>query len=224
MKTEAATGAETPDFGQLRTVGELIEAYNDMVPEAQEHGMVTEAVTEFQSVEYGQTACARLHDLIVQSRQRRARAEARAKASTNQNTDTDKTSASATAPAEPVKKAATTKKASGTSKGRKAAPKKETKKMATSTKAKAKKASAKKSVKKAASAKANGGERVRLADDAKITVISKENPYREGSAVYDRVKNALASNGRTVGTFVEKGGRRSTLLRLIEQKLIRVGA
>lgn len=217
MKTEAATGAETPDFGQLRTTGELIEAYNDMVPEAREHGMVTEAVTEFQSVEYGQTACARLHDLIVQSRRRRARAEARekAKTSTNPNADADKTSASETAPAEPAKKAATTRKASGTTK-------KETRKMATPTKAK--KASAKKSVKKAASAKASGGERVRLADDAKITVISKENPYREGSAVHDRVKNALASNGRTVGTFVEKGGRRSTLLRLIEQKLIRVGA
>ncbi|HEV8493860.1 MAG TPA: hypothetical protein VGR76_16400 [Candidatus Angelobacter sp.] len=73
-------------------------------------------------------------------------------------------------------------------------------------KAPAKKA-AKKTVKKAAK-KASGaskGRRAKFSDDAKITLLVKENPRRKGTVAYD--KFAKFKSGMTVGEFIKAGER-----------------
>jgi hypothetical protein len=70
-----------------------------------------------------------------------------------------------------------------------------------------KKAAAKKAVKKVAK-KASGaskGRRAKFSDDAKITLIAKENPRRKGTVAYD--KFAKFKNGMTVGEFIKAGER-----------------
>lgn len=61
---------------------------------------------------------------------------------------------------------------------------------------------AKKAVKKAASGK---GRRAKFSDDAKITLLVKENPRRKGTVAYD--KFAKFKSGMTVGEFMKAGER-----------------
>jgi hypothetical protein len=75
-------------------------------------------------------------------------------------------------------------------------------------KKKAKKAPAKKTAKKAVKAKKTGaakGRRAKFSDDAKITLLVKENPRRKGTVAYD--KFAKFRSGMTVGEFMKAGER-----------------
>ncbi len=91
-------------------------------------------------------------------------------------TDTDKTTGEAAAPA--------------AKKSRKAPAKKAVKK------------TAKKAAKKTGASK---GRRAKFSDDAKITLLVKENPRRKGTVAYD--KFAKFRNGMTVGEFIKAGER-----------------
>lgn len=82
---------------------------------------------------------------------------------------------------------------------------------------KAKKKVAKKGAKKAAKTRAA---RTKFEEGAKITVLSKENPCREGNERHARVAAMLKSGGKTVG---KAGIRTSTLKFGIDHGLISVG-
>jgi hypothetical protein len=60
---------------------------------------------------------------------------------------------------------------------------------------------------KAASANGSGkraGRAPRIADEAKITKTSKDNPFREGSGSYKRVEAVWKNSGQTAGTIKKK--------------------
>lgn len=170
-KTETDKG--NVDFRQLRTVEELIEAYNDMVPTAVDFGITKiGTVKSFVDVKTGQLACERLHAQILKARE--------PKPSKVEKTE----------PAKPVKK--------------------ESKTMATkTTKSKARKAVRGKTT----------GKRPVLDDKAKIVVLKKENPFREGSGRHKRV--AVLYKSKTVGDFLKKG-KRGTLSYCIANKIVKL--
>jgi hypothetical protein len=61
--------------------------------------------------------------------------------------------------------------------------------------------------KRAASANGSGkraGRAPRIADEAKITKTSKDNPFREGSGSYKRVEAVWKNSGQTAGTIKKK--------------------
>jgi hypothetical protein len=65
----------------------------------------------------------------------------------------------------------------------------------------------------------------KFADTAKIktTFTGKEIPAREGTGRYERLQLVLKHNGKTVGSFVEHGGRLATLSRAKAQGWVKVG-
>jgi len=78
--------------------------------------------------------------------------------------------------------------------------------------------------KKAKTAKAKGG-RSRLDPEAKVTKTGKENPYRKGSEVWERVETVLKSSGQTVKTIQGKAGVKPTTLATMKRMgLIKIEA
>lgn len=61
-----------------------------------------------------------------------------------------------------------------------------------------------------------------LAEEAKIVVVKKENPFREGSEVFKRAQAVLAS--KDVATALKKGARISTVRYLAKHRFIKVAA
>jgi hypothetical protein len=60
-------------------------------------------------------------------------------------------------------------------------------------------------------------------DGAKIVWLGKENPFREGTGAHERTELCRRHNGKLISTFLQAGGRRSTLATLKRMKLITVG-
>lgn len=108
----------------------------------------------------------------------------------------------------PTKSEKAPKKAVATT-GQKGSKKSETTTMATT--ATAKKTTAAKPAKKAAKAAKKGKAAsanartgvgtTRFSDDQVIKVTAKENPAREGTGAFDRIKNLFSYNGKTVGAW-----------------------
>ena len=98
-------------------------------------------------------------------------------------------------------------------------PKKEERPMKTKASASRAKAESKKA--KPASKKGGGaGRKSAFAPDAKITVLAKENPKREGSASFKRF--ALYSKHKTVESFLKAGGTSGDLRYDMDAKYIKV--
>jgi len=57
---------------------------------------------------------------------------------------------------------------------------------------------------------------------AKIIVLVRDNPFREGTAVHGRVGAVLRANGRTVETALRGGARTSTVRHLVGEKMVRL--
>ena len=57
---------------------------------------------------------------------------------------------------------------------------------------------------------------------AKIVVLVKDNPFREGTAVHARVGAVLRANGRPVSSALARGARTSTVRHLVAEKLVRL--
>ena len=57
-------------------------------------------------------------------------------------------------------------------------------------------------------------------DDAKITVVVKDNPRREGTDLYKLYE--VMKKCKTVGDFMEKGGRTSVLKKCVTKKWIKI--
>jgi hypothetical protein len=61
-----------------------------------------------------------------------------------------------------------------------------------------------------------------IAEEAKITVINKENPFREGTGVYKRAQAVLTS--KKVADAIKKGARISTVRYLAKNRFIKLAA
>ena len=84
------------------------------------------------------------------------------------------------------------------------------------TKNSTKKTSARRTAKKAT--------RMSFADNARIRVLVEENPAREGTGRFDRVKRIMRHNGKTVAEFVKHGGKLASLSFSVKKNWIKVAA
>ena|SRR3990167_5589071 len=82
------------------------------------------------------------------------------------------------------------------------------------------KSKGKKQKAKAKVAKGKPGRKPKISDDAKITVLAKKNPRREGSKAFKRF--TLFRTGMKVGDYIKKGGKRSFLRASLRRKHISV--
>lgn len=67
---------------------------------------------------------------------------------------------------------------------------------------------------------AGNGTRSRFSPDAKIHLLVKDNPRRQGTDVYDQFE--LARKNKTVAEFVKAGGRTGTLQKGVSKKWLKV--
>jgi hypothetical protein len=216
----------TTDF-RSRTTPELTRLYNGMSTTASDLGMPHQRQTEFETPEALIVACETLERQIEEFRAglnasdeaqtgspglRRLRshpeAETIRQATLADNADartdvahrmeeerTMSETGTAPAPAEG---------------GKKKAAKKKT----------AKKAAAPKKAAKTAKA-AGAGRAGAIPDDAKITVVAKENPRRKGTGQHDRFAILMKHHGKTVGDYMKKG-ERPTLNLAVERGEVKV--
>lgn len=70
--------------------------------------------------------------------------------------------------------------------------------------------------------KATGGKRSTFDAASKIQITDKTNPRREGSGKYDEYALLLKYNGKTVGAFLEAGGKAKTIASMVRRKLGKV--
>lgn len=66
--------------------------------------------------------------------------------------------------------------------------------------------------------------RMSFADNARIRVLVDENPAREGTGRFDRVKRIMRHDGKTVAEFVKHGGKLASLSFSVKKNWIKVAA
>ena len=76
--------------------------------------------------------------------------------------------------------------------------------------------------KKKSARSAARGKRMTLSEDAKITWMGKENPFREGTGRHKRTEIVRTNSGKTVKTFVSHKGKTGTLIYCIQHGLAKV--
>lgn len=63
---------------------------------------------------------------------------------------------------------------------------------------------------------------IKVDPTARIVVLVRDNPFREGTAVHARVGAVLRANGRPVSSALAHGARTSTVRHLVAEKLVRL--
>lgn len=76
----------------------------------------------------------------------------------------------------------------------------------------------------AKNSKKTSARRTVVADNARIRVLTKENPCRKGTSRFDNVKRIIAHNGKTVAEFVKHGGKVASLTFAAQQGWAKIAA
>lgn len=81
-----------------------------------------------------------------------------------------------------------------------------------------------KNSKKTSARRATTKTRARYVDNARIKVLVKENPTREGTSRFKNVARIMKHNGKTLAEFVKHGGKTASLSFAEQMGWIRVAA